>query len=40
MYRDYLQTYIERDVRQLSAIKDLSLFQKFLVICAGRVGQR
>lgn len=39
MYRDYLQTYLERDVRQLSTIKDLSLFQKFLVICAGRVGQ-
>lgn len=39
MYRDYLQTYVERDVRQLSAIKDLSLFQKFLVICAGRIGQ-
>jgi predicted AAA+ superfamily ATPase len=38
-YRDYTQTYIERDVRQLVNIKDLSLFQKFLKLCAGRVGQ-
>ncbi|MCD6038999.1 MAG: hypothetical protein K0S27_399 [Gammaproteobacteria bacterium] len=38
-YRDYTQTYIEREVRQLINIKDLSLFQKFLKICAGRVGQ-
>jgi len=38
-YRDYTQTYIERDVRQLINIKDLSLFQKFLKLCAGRVGQ-
>lgn len=38
-YRDYIQTYIERDVRHLINIKDLSLFQKFLKLCAGRVGQ-
>ncbi len=38
-YRDYTQTYIERDVRQLINMKDLSLFQKFLKLCAGRVGQ-
>ena len=38
-YEDYVKTYIERDVRQLMNIKDLSLFQKFLTLCAARVGQ-
>lgn len=36
-YRNYLQTYVERDVRQLLNIKDLMLFEKFLRILAGRV---
>ena len=36
---DYLITYVERDLRQLAAIKDLSLFEKFLKLCAGRIGQ-
>ncbi len=39
LYRDYLRTYIERDLRQLSEIKNLDLFQRFLEICAGRCGQ-
>ncbi len=38
-YRDYVQTYVERDVRQMIHIRDLSLFQAFLKLCAGRVGQ-
>lgn len=38
-FRDYIGTYIERDVRQIINIKDLSLFQKFLALCAGRIGQ-
>ena len=38
-YEDYVKTYIERDVRQLMNIKNLSLFQKFLTLCATRVGQ-
>lgn len=38
-YRNYLQTYIERDVRQISNIKDLIQFQKFIRLCAGRIGQ-
>ncbi len=38
-FRDYISTYIERDVRQIVNIKDLSLFQKFLILCAGRIGQ-
>ena len=36
----YIRTYIERDVRQLKNIKDLALFQKFVYLCAGRVGQQ
>ncbi len=36
---DYIATYVERDVRNLENIKDLSLFKKFLGLCAGRVGQ-
>lgn len=36
---DYLQTYVERDIRQLINIKDLALFEKFVRLCAGRVGQ-
>ena len=38
-YMDYIQTYIERDVRSVRRVTDLSLFQKFLGLCAGRVGQ-
>lgn len=37
--QSYIQTYIERDVRNLKQIADLSLFQKFLQLCAGRIGQ-
>ena len=39
LYANYLRSYIERDVRALKNIYDLSLFQKFLQLCAGRVGQ-
>jgi len=38
-YRNYYQTYIERDLRALIHLRDLSLFQKFVRLCAGRVGQ-
>jgi predicted AAA+ superfamily ATPase len=38
-YPNYLQTYIERDVRSIQNIENLSLFTKFLQLCAGRVGQ-
>lgn len=38
-YRNYLATYLERDLRQLSEVKDLILFQKFMRLCAGRLGQ-
>ncbi len=36
---DYFETYIERDLRQLITIKDLNLFQRFIQLCAGRIGQ-
>ncbi|WP_412465510.1 ATP-binding protein [Pedobacter sp. KLB.chiD] len=38
-YPNYINTYIERDVRQLKNITDLALFTKFLRLCAGRTGQ-
>ena len=38
-FSEYLQTYVERDVRQLKNISSLSTFQKLLFLCAGRVGQ-
>lgn len=38
-YNSYLQTYVERDVRALIQVRDLSQFQKFLTLLAGRVGQ-
>lgn len=38
-YRDYVQTYIERDLRQMINVKDLVKFQHFLKLCAGRIGQ-
>ena len=36
---DYVQAYIERDVRSLSNIGDLNLFSRFLALCAGRTAQ-
>ncbi|HEY9160183.1 MAG TPA: ATP-binding protein [Desulfomonilia bacterium] len=38
-YSNYVQTYIERDVRQMVNIKDLSLFRRFVRMCASRTGQ-
>lgn len=38
-YRDYLDTYIEKDLRQMIAVKDLNAFIRFLTLLAGRVGQ-
>ena len=38
-YSNYYQTYVERDVRQLIKLKDVSLFEKFIKLLAGRVGQ-
>ena len=35
--RQYYNLYIERDVRQLINVKDLSKFQIFIRLCAGRI---
>lgn len=34
----YIQTYLERDVRQIVNVGDLNTFERFLRICAGRTG--
>ncbi len=38
-YANYYQTYVERDVRQLIALRDATVFEKFLRLLAGRTGQ-
>jgi uncharacterized protein len=38
-YPGYVATYVERDVRQMINIRDLSSFQRFLRLCAARTGQ-
>ncbi len=38
-YRNYFQTYVERDLRQLLQVKNLSNFENFIRLLAGRVGQ-
>jgi len=39
-YRNYMRTYIERDVRQMVNIQDLNSFQQFIQLLAGRVGRQ
>ncbi|KPK48960.1 MAG: AAA family ATPase, partial [Thiotrichales bacterium SG8_50] len=36
---NYVATYVERDVRQLISVRDLSTFETFLRMCAARCGQ-
>jgi predicted AAA+ superfamily ATPase len=38
-YANYINTYIERDVRQIKNIANLTLFSRFVSLCAGRAGQ-
>jgi len=38
-YPNYIQTYLERDVRQVVNVSDLRSFRVFLQLCAGRIGQ-
>lgn len=38
-YSNYVQTYIQRDVSEIIAIKDMRLFQNFISLCATRAGQ-
>jgi len=38
-FSSYLQTYLERDVRAISAVQDLATFRRFLALVASRHGQ-
>jgi predicted AAA+ superfamily ATPase len=38
-FRSYMQTYLERDVRAVTSIRDLSTFRRFMGLLAGRCGQ-
>ena len=38
-FSNYVATYLERDVRQLIAVRDLTQFQRFVRMCAARSGQ-
>lgn len=38
-FSSYVQTYLERDVRAITAVKDLSTFRRFLALVASRHGQ-
>jgi hypothetical protein len=38
-FSSYLQTYLERDVRGVTAVKDLATFRRFLALLASRHGQ-
>jgi predicted AAA+ superfamily ATPase len=38
-YANYIRTYIERDVRLVKNINNLLTFERFVRLCAGRVGQ-
>jgi hypothetical protein len=38
-FRSYVQTYLERDVRVVSSIRDLATFRRFLSLLASRCGQ-
>ena len=36
---DYFGTYVERDVRRLGGVRDLSAFERFVRLCSGRIGR-
>jgi predicted AAA+ superfamily ATPase len=38
-FSSYVQTYLERDVREVTAVKDLATFRRFLALIASRHGQ-
>ena len=38
-YGSYVKTYLERDVRSLSAVHDLDAFRRFMIAVAARTGQ-
>lgn len=40
LYPSYIHSYVERDVRQLVNVENLTTFQRFLQLCAARIGQQ
>ena len=38
-FRSYIQTYLERDVRSISSLRNLTTFRRFLALVASRMGQ-
>lgn len=38
-YKNYIQTYLERDVRNIKSVEDLTAFHQFMGLLAGRTGQ-
>ncbi len=38
-YASYLETYIQRDIRDLTQVADIVQFQRFLTVCAARTGR-
>ncbi|MDE5594523.1 MAG: ATP-binding protein [Muribaculaceae bacterium] len=38
LYPNYTKTYLERDVRTLLGVRDLDAFQRFIRLCAARIG--
>ena len=38
-YRNYVQTYLEKDIAQISAVQNLMRFENFMKLLAGRTGQ-
>jgi uncharacterized protein len=39
LYPNYFESYVQRDVRQLSTVHDLRPFAQFVRLCAGRIGK-
>lgn len=39
LYTNYIRLYVERDVRQIKNVSNLTTFQRFMRLCAGRIGQ-
>lgn len=38
-FRSYIQTYLERDIRLISSIRDLTVYRRFMSLLASRTGQ-
>lgn len=38
-FRSYIETYIERDIREMVDVANIALFRRFMQVCAARTGQ-